>query len=179
MKQIAIALICGLLTVPCLADEPMCREYQTKLQAVIQQHHPDAKVEKEDNRLVYRFHTQTFKIHAVNMQGHIYENAHDEEGPNVDGILVRVSLREREREGESVGQAVIPQTIRRPYWQTFINVYPVSASQNLWVSISFGTKTDKNMLDDLLTCFDPVLPLRTSTKNQKLEKPQQRPRRDK
>jgi hypothetical protein len=166
MKQIAILFCVTILALPIIADEPIGREYKTKLQAVIQQHHPDAKVEREKNRLVYRFHTQNFKIHTIHKNGHISEEAHDEEGPHVDGILVTVSLT-----GGSYRRIAveIPQTLRRTYWDTFVNAYPVSDTQHLWLNLSYGKRTDKKLIDAVKTCFGPVLPPREGSKNKKLE----------
>ena len=149
-----------------VADEPLGQAYKTKLLSVIQKYKPKANVEEEGNRLVYRFHTQTFKIHTIHKTGHISEKAHDEEGPDVDGILVSLSL----HKGQYSGAAEIPQVINRPYWKTFINAYPVAGGQYLWLSVSYGSKTDMKLIEDLKTCFGPLLPQQPATKNPVIKK---------
>lgn len=168
MKLVVVVSFALLLACSVVAGEPIGGEYRGKLGAAIRQHHPGAKVEGEGNRLVYRLRTHTFKIHTIHKNGRISQKPHDEEGPNVDGILVEVTI----HDGNYLGQAEIPQDLHRPYWRTFINAYPVSGGQYLWVSISYGTRTDKKLVDSIKTCFGPVISRGPHSKNKTLERGQ-------
>ncbi len=143
-------------------------EWQTKLQSVIRKFDTNAVVTVENGAYVYRYHTQTFRIHTIQKTGAISETAHDEEGPNVDGIFLNVSL----QDGPYRGAAVIPQDLHRPYWTTFINAYPVADGKHLWLSLSYGSRADKKLMEAVKTCFGPILPSDPGSINQKIEKAQ-------
>jgi hypothetical protein len=143
-------------------------EWQTKLQSVIRQFDTNAVVTVEDGAYVYRYHTQTFKIHTIQKTGAISEMAYDEAGPNVDGIFLKVSL----QDGPYRGAAVIPQDLHRPYWTTFLNAYPVDDGKYLWLSLSYGSRADKKLMEAVKTCFGPVLPPEPGAINQKIRKAQ-------
>lgn len=140
-------------------------EWQTKLQSVIRSFDTNAVVTIENGAYVYRFHTQMFKIHTIQKTGGITETAHDEEGPNVDGIFLKVSL----QDGSYRGAAEIPQDLRRPYWTTFINAYPVATGKHLWLGLSYGSRANQKLMEAIKTCFGPVFPPEPGTINQKIE----------
>lgn len=143
-------------------------EWQTKLQSVIRQYDTNAVVSIENGTYVYRYHTQTFKIHTINKTGGVSETAHDEEGPNVDGIFMKFTL----QNGPYQGAAEIPQDLKRPYWTTFINAYPVATGKHLWLGLSYGSRANKRLLEAIKTCFGPILPPEPGAVNQKIEKAQ-------
>lgn len=142
-------------------------EWQAKLQAAIRQFDSKAVVVVENGTYIYRYHTQTFKIHAIDKTGHLSEVAHDEEGPNVDGLLLRVTLHDKPYQGA----AEIPQDLRLVYWTTFINSYPVTGGKYLHMQLSYGGRTDRKLLEAIKTCFGPVLPPVPGAINRPLEKP--------
>ena len=148
--------VLGMVAAAAIAQEIKSDEWMTKLQSTIRQYHTNAVVTVENGAYVYRYHTQNFKIHSIQMTGAISETAHDEEGPNVDGILLTVKL----GKGVYAGQAEIPQVLHESYWRTFINAYPVSlpVGAHLWMSLSYGGKSDTNLVHALETCFGDVRP---------------------
>lgn len=160
-----VSLLAGSMAV---AEDRKSDEWRTKLQSIIRQHHADAVVTVENGAYVYRYHTQTFKIHTIYKTGEIAATAHDEEGPNVDGVFLTVSL----QDGPYQGAAEIPQDLRRPYWTTFINSYPFATGKHLWMSLSYGSRSDKKLIEAIKTCFGPVVPPKPGTINQPLEKAQ-------
>ena len=141
-------------TLPEAAKNVVADEWQTKLQSVIRQFDPKAVVVVENGTYVYRYHAQTFKMHTIDKTGAISETAHDEEGPNVNGILLKATL----EVGPYSGAAVIPQDLKGPYWTTFINAYAVTAKQFVWLTLSYGSRSDKKLLEAIKTCFGPVRP---------------------
>jgi hypothetical protein len=164
-------LTVGLIAVVVLASRPATAdEWQTKLQSVIRLFDSNALVAVEHGGYVYRHHTQTFKIHAIDKTGAISALAHDEEGPNADGVLMRVSL----QDGPYRGAADIPQDLHGPYWTTFINAYPVADGKHLWLGLSYGRRADPKLLEAVKTCFGPVrspVPVVTNQKRERAQSP--------
>ena len=89
--------------------------------------------------LVVSYRSQLYKIHGRSMNGEISPDAHDETGPSFKGFVLRVHLQDK---GE-VNQAVTPQTLQEPYWQTYLDVTPISGTQKqVYWALSFGSRTD-------------------------------------
>ena len=96
--------------------------------------------------LLVSYRTQSFKIHARSMTGEISPVAHDETGPSFKGFVLRVHLQDK---GE-VNQAVTPQTLQEPYWQTNLEVTPLGGTQKqIYWALSFGSRTDAKLLEQL------------------------------
>jgi hypothetical protein len=127
-------------------------EWQLKLQSVIRSSDPGASVAIENGVYVYRHHTQTFKVHTLDKTGLISEDAHDEEGPNVDGILLNISL----QEGPYEGAADLPQELKKPYWTTFLNAYPTDGDKHLLLNLSYGSRADKKLIEAIKACLGPL-----------------------
>jgi hypothetical protein len=89
---------------------------------------------------------QTFLIHHHDMTGRIATNALEEAGPSYKGFVLRVDLQPL---GE-VNQAVIPQTLREPYWRTDLDVTTVGGTTNqIFTVLSYGSRTDKELLQNI------------------------------
>jgi hypothetical protein len=127
-------------------------EWQLKLQSVIRSYDPQAVAAIESGAYVYRSHTQTFKVHAIDKTGKISEAAYEEEGPNVDGILLGITL----EEGSYQGAADIPVELRKPYWTTFVNAYPVAGGKHLLLNLSYGSRADKKLIEAIKACMGPL-----------------------
>ena len=96
--------------------------------------------------LVVSYRTQSCKIHARSMTGEISPDAYDETGPSFKGFVLRVHLQDK---GE-VNQAVTPQTLQEPYWQTNLEVTPLGGTQKqIYWALSFGSRTDTKLLEQL------------------------------
>lgn len=92
------------------------------------------------------FHTRTFLVYGGSKTGRYAKKAHEEEGPDVDGIMVEV----RVAEGRYLGAAQTPQTLRRPYWQTFINEYPIAKGrQHLFLNLSTGARPNRKIVSQI------------------------------
>ena len=163
--KLRLTLCLALLATSTVAETAKGDEWKTKLESIIRQYQPDAVVTVENDAYVYRYNTQPFKIHSIQKTGAISPTAHDEEGPNVDGILMTVKL----EKGAYEGQADIPAVLHRPYWKSFINAYPVSlpGGAHLWMSLSYGSRTDMNLVRDLENCFGDAALAETPTADEK------------
>jgi hypothetical protein len=62
------------------------------------------------------------------------------------------------------------ETVIRQHWTTFINAYPVATGKHLWLGLSYGSRANKKLLEDIKTCFGPVSPPASGVVNPKIEK---------
>ncbi|MFB3895052.1 MAG: hypothetical protein ACE14V_02000 [bacterium] len=131
-------------------------DWKTNLEAVIHQYDTTGTVINENGTYTYRYHTQIFKVHPlVSKLGEVAEKAVDQEGPKIDGILLRARLNDGDYR---LNQLVMPQVIKEPYWNTFINVYPIEKDKYISVSLSFGTRSDTKFFEAIRDCFHSQWP---------------------
>ena len=89
--------------------------------------------------------TRPFQVHGAYMTGEYAEKTHEEEGPHRQGFLLHV----RVGKGPDVGQLALPQTLREPYWQTYIDKSEGHKGEYLLLRLSYGSRTDEKLLDRL------------------------------
>lgn len=147
-----LSLAAGLLSAyPASADDvtakPELKAIQEALQPTLKKLSPAAKVEFDDNnKLRITYLPQTFKIHGVSLSGDISAEAHDEVGPSARGCILSVHLQDK----GTINMAVTPQTLRRPYWLTDLDVTPIAKSdQQMYWALSYGTRMDAKLLDEI------------------------------
>jgi hypothetical protein len=103
--------------------------------------------------LTVSYRTRTFKVHGDSKTGEYAAEAHDEAGPTAKGFVLFVEVQKR---GE-VNQAKTPQTLRRPYWETYIQVTPVAGSDTqLYWALSYGSQTDAKLLAQIRQAIEAV-----------------------
>lgn len=113
----------------------------------------DLRFTNQGTTLVATYLPQTFKIHGTTMSGAIDLEAHDEVGPSYKGFVLQVHL---QKLGE-INQAVTPQTIRRPYWSTDLDVTPLAGTKHqIYWALSYGSRTDKELLVRLRSKLKPL-----------------------
>jgi serine/threonine protein kinase len=95
--------------------------------------------------LTVHFKTRLYTIHPQTpKQGDISTNVVQEIGPAEDGFELRVQVQTL---GE-VNQLVTPQTLRRPYWSVYVDVYPVTnAWKQFYVFLAYNQRTDPALLE--------------------------------
>jgi hypothetical protein len=87
--------------------------------------------------LVVRYQTRKFMVHGRSKIGKVSEKAHETEGPSYKGFLMRIYLEERGQ----IRAAVIPQTLRQPYWDTDLNIVELPGDQKqLYWTLSYGVR---------------------------------------
>ena len=96
-----------------------------------------------------------FTVHGRSKTGEISPRTYQVEGPNYRGYMLRVRL----EKGKYLGQAAVPQTIRGPYYPTFIDARNTKAKQgHHFVSFSFGSRLDpkiKKAIHEMITRLGP------------------------
>ena len=129
------------------APPPALRAVETRLRELLKKELQDAKVEADDAGLTARFDTQAFTVHNRDMLGRIAKETHAEEGPNNKGILLTLTT----EQGKTYqGQAEVPQTLREPYWHTYINAYPLAeGDQHLWLVLAYGGRVDEKLVEKI------------------------------
>jgi len=119
------------------------QELVDQLTRVIRAHCPDAEIEVSDEHgFVAKQGTMLFTVHGIAKNGEISPDTHQEEGPNFKGFLLRVQL----REGPPMTAAVVPQTLKRPYFATYIDAPPTEKEdQHFAVSFAYGGRVDEKL----------------------------------
>ncbi|HEY7311048.1 MAG TPA: hypothetical protein VH643_16915 [Gemmataceae bacterium] len=85
-----------------------------KVGEVVKKHYPKAKVELKDGVIRFDYKTRIFKIHTANLDG-VWQDAHDERGPQPGGVCGWIQL----LKGEYVGMAVLPQEFDVHYYKSY------------------------------------------------------------
>jgi|JI10StandDraft_1071094.scaffolds.fasta_scaffold202019_2 hypothetical protein len=105
----------------------------SRLNPILQRHYPHAKVTIEGNRIAFEYDTRVFLVHSALKTGE-WQEAREVEGPNRNGILCAIEL----REGRYDGAAVLPQTFNEHYFQTTVMQVPSrDGARYLYVPLSF------------------------------------------
>ena len=85
--------------------------------------------------------TQEFMVHNINMTGEISEKPHKTIGPSFKGAIFKISILDE----EAAVQAVTPQTLRKPYWSSYINHLKFEG-YSLFYSFEYGSRTDRKLI---------------------------------
>lgn len=152
-SSFCLPMLIAVSTAIATAEEESPRpELKVALQSVqrtVEKLAPAAKIEFEGSETVKIMHaTQNFKIHGVSKSGEISPEPHDEVGPGARGFILTLHIQPK---GE-VNQAATPQTLRRPYWLTDLDVTPLGKSDHqIYWGLSYGARTDAKLLDEIRT----------------------------
>lgn len=147
-----------------MARDPFLLKLQQRLTPTLAALQSQTTVTSEGDQLVAHYQTQMFAVHGIAKNGYISGTYHEEQGPNNQGFLLRLSV----LDGPYNGAASISQELRKPYWTTFINAYPIAfaedagnspyrgevapvffASRHLWMSLSFGSGVDARIIETI------------------------------
>ena len=147
MKKLLILMLLGLTGMTALGAEravPELDRVAAALQPVMATLAPAPEVKTDGaSTLTVSYQTQTFKIHGASMAGEFAKEAHDETGPTFKGFVLSVSTQPKGQ----INQGMTPQILRRPYWQTYLQVTPVAGSdKQLFWGLSYGSRTDPALL---------------------------------
>ncbi len=162
MRQVAV-LICGLFLLPCHTraedqapkPDPVFRKAEESLRAALVDIDPRPSFEypKHAKSLFVKYRTRKFMIHNGSMTGEYSEKAHEEEGPSYRGFMLKVHL----QKAVAVNQAVVPQTLRRPYWRTDLNITTVDGTdQQFYWGLSYGNRVDQSHLKRIRSAINAL-----------------------
>jgi hypothetical protein len=88
--------------------------------------------------------TQEFMIHSINMVGEISERAHKAVGPSHKGIIFKMNILKQ----NAAIQAVTPQTLRKPYWSSYINHLNFEG-YSLFYVMEYGSRSDRKLIHEI------------------------------
>ena len=117
-----------------------------RVSKVVQRYYSDAEIAQDDGKLTAKHGTMVFTVHRHWKTGEIRKETDEVEGPNFRGFVLRISV----RDGKYEGQAMVPQTLREPYWQTYIDRPPTEDGKGYYViDFSYGSRLSRAFMSDL------------------------------
>ena len=121
-------------------------ELNARVTTLIRKHYPKAKITSDNGKFVAKHGTIVFTVHQRWKTGEVRKEAVQVEGPNFKGFLLSISV----QEGEYEGAAMIPQTLREPYWQTYIDRPSTEDGTGHYViNFSYGSRLDRDFMQAL------------------------------
>lgn len=152
MYRIVISVFAIVVAAGSAPAEPPLDELVQKLTKAIRTHCPDAQFEVTKQEFVAKFDTMTFTLHRRGKGGEVFPDTYQEEGPNVKGFLLRVTM----RAGEYREAAAVPQIRQEPYFATHIDALAVEKNaKHYFVHFSYGGRLNK----DLKKAISEAIPL--------------------
>lgn len=107
---------------------------------------PTIQVMNQGTSLEIRYLPQTFKIHGKTKSGEILAEATDQIGPSHKGFVIHIHLQKK----SEVNQAVTPQTIREPYWNTNLDITALDKTdKQIYWALSYGSRTPDTLLKSI------------------------------
>ncbi|MCA9259539.1 MAG: hypothetical protein KDA61_10090 [Planctomycetales bacterium] len=158
MKGRGLLVLSMLMTVDMArADEvpaPLLRSIEERIRQSLAPWNDEisAHYENRGQTLVMGYRTRTFSLHGASMSGQRSEKPHDTTGPSYLGFLLRIHL----QEAGVVNQAMTPQTLREPYWQTYLDVWPLDSSNQALAAFSYGSRLDAEVKQRLTNLWQTM-----------------------
>jgi len=103
------------------------------LDLVHEQARGDETCTRQGSQVTIAFHERTWQVHAREKDGRYLETVRPEVGPDHDGVLIRISIRDK----PYGGQLGLPQHVPGPYFGTFCSEV-AEAGRYLYVRAAFG-----------------------------------------
>lgn len=112
---------------------PILSRIASRLHPVFHRHYPGTKAQIDSDRVVFEHGTRVFLIHVPLKTGE-WQKAREVKGPDRNGILCTIQL----RDGRYDGAAVLPQTFNERYFETTVAQEPSpDGSRYLYVHLSY------------------------------------------
>ncbi|MDH5444385.1 MAG: hypothetical protein OEY52_02445 [Gammaproteobacteria bacterium] len=107
------------------------------LNNLLQEQFSDISIIKNDNTWIAKSRTMLFLIPGKYRTGAPTGKFYQQEGPTAHGIILTIE----EGTGQPMSSAIVPQTIKGLYWNTYINAYPIHHGKSYyWIKFSYGSK---------------------------------------
>ncbi len=93
--------------------------------------------------LYVNYRTRMFMVHGQSKRGEYTEVAHETIGPSYRGFRLRLTL----EDAGTINAAQVPQTLRQPYWSTFLDTRLLEGTdQQVFCGLSYGSRVDPELL---------------------------------
>ena len=122
------------------------------LHLVIQRHLPQVQLQITPVQLEWTHRVRKYDVHAVTADRSIEADAHQEMGPEFDGIMIRV------RQSEPVLQRETTQITGRsrgPFWMKYVAQYNLD-NDPIYLEILYGSKCDQKLLEAVTNALDKL-----------------------
>ncbi len=157
MKQVLV-IICLIICLsafskPETGSRDILPALQSKLTEILKGLEPAASIRLKGRQLIVEYRTRSFMVHASDKTGRMSEKAHEETGPDYRGLRLTLTL----QEGKYTGAAKIPQELRKPYWHTYLNAYPIDrGKRHLHTMLSYGSRTDRKLIGKIKLLLESI-----------------------
>lgn len=143
MRFLLVSLAFITMPLQVRADDPQLAGFQgldANLRKLTDKHYAGAKFEFVAGEYQVSADTMTFTLHRTYRDGQISMDTDQVIGPQYRGFVITADDIGKNSYG---GPLMIPQTLRKPYWHTYVNQIqdPVSGS-NLWVRYEYGSRVN-------------------------------------
>ena len=120
---------------------------QNQLKAVLSNLGNEVSFKSLDSELFeVSYHTRKFMVHSGSRIGKFSEDIFERVGPDNDGFLLKVYLQDK---GTPI-QANTPQTIKEPYWNTYLDVTQLTGTdKQIYWGLSYWSHTDQIILSQI------------------------------
>lgn len=146
LKLAILFVVLSLSAVAVLSAPVKQLELHDRVLKVVRKHHPNARIAQDNGNFVAKHGTMVFTVHQRWKTGEVRKETAQVEGPNFKGFLLSISV----QNGKYEGAARVPQTLRRPYWQTYIDRPPTEDAKGHYViNFSYGSRLDREFMKAL------------------------------
>lgn len=146
MKSMRTTLLSVMCLVGCstvMAAPATQTQLADQISALVTEHFPDAVIAQDNGKITAKHGTMIFTIHRHWKTGEIRKETDQIEGPNFEGFMISISV----EDGRYEGQAMVPQTLNRRYWQEYIDRPPTADGKGHYViNLSYGSRIDRDFM---------------------------------
>ncbi len=116
-----------------------------KMTDAIRKHCPEAKIEVTKEAFIAKFETMMFNVHPRATDGELSREAQQVEGPNKGGFLLEMSLVHAGHD-----QRDIPQTLKEPYFEKFIDRPSIeSGTKHYRIDFSYDRNLNRKLKQEI------------------------------
>jgi hypothetical protein len=121
-----------------------------EVRKVVEKHYPKATVTLKDQTIHFEFNTRKFMIHEPLLTGE-WQEAHEEPGPQKDGICGDIEL----REGRYKGMAAVPQSFDKHYFTLLLTApHSKKLDHHLYIQLKYPRDAPKDFLKEFERLVD-------------------------
>ncbi|MEW6358658.1 MAG: hypothetical protein AB1696_20150 [Planctomycetota bacterium] len=118
---------------------------KAEIEKIAKDRMPGAKFTFDRGQLVVEYQTRRFTVHSMLKTGAFTEDAAEQIGPDAAGIYVVASVLPGR---EYMGERMVPQTLREPYWMTDLSAHPIKdKNEHIFLAVSYGLRADKELVE--------------------------------
>jgi hypothetical protein len=125
-------------------QNPVMKRFYAEMKMLVRRNYPKATSHLLKNNIHFEHDTMLFIVHIPLKSGE-WQDPQEERGPNANGILCDITL----ESGRYGGQAVVPQTLEGPYFQTLLMApYSSNRDEHLYVRLRYPNDVNAAFLKE-------------------------------